>query len=405
MAKKNPIKKIFESMPIESSEGNDEVTESAQANQQSEESSSDLNPQETATQTSPNEETVPSEASPESPKAEAEESSPEDLLEDVRRSLIEEESEEGEKKPKWWRRIGRKSKTAEPEKPPEVVEIDLPPLSAPVDSIEVQEQKEEPQQPADEMDELIDMLATEEEAATIKTTETPAPEVPLEPEPEIDFDELKKEAFRPRPEGEAEKDSDVRSVALEDGEEVFVEVQAPTVDTMQERLSAFENALKPYRRYINITLAFLGVVMAVVASAIIFSVYQQFRPRPVKEAPNLPYPTSVSLPGGWSFDLGRGSLQNGKWEPNGPEWLEGTEVCRWVALPWNPQLEAVLRTLKPKDPVELVMSNNDKLIYQVYSIRQLTPDEMQKLNSNTPCLLVILTQSDSEKRWVLTALP
>jgi len=65
----------------------------------------------------------------------------------------------------------------------------------------------------------------------------------------------------------------------------------------------------------------------------------------------------------------------------------------------------VVRTLNPKDPIDLVMSNNDKFVYQVYSVRQLTPEEMQKLDSNSPCLLLILTQPDAEKRWVLTALP
>ena len=33
------------------------------------------------------------------------------------------------------------------------------------------------------------------------------------------------------------------------------------------------------------------------------------------------------------------------------------------------------------------------------------PAELQKLDSNSPCLLLILTQPDAEKRWVLTALP
>ena len=125
----------------------------------------------------------------------------------------------------------------------------------------------------------------------------------------------------------------------------------------------------------------------------------------MKEVSNLPYPVAVSLPGGWSFNLGRGTLQDGKWEPNGAEWLEGTEVCRWISLPWSRQLEAVIRTLNPKDPIELVMSNNDKLIYGVYSVYEMTPEEIQKQDANSPCLLLILTGSDSETRWVLTALP
>jgi hypothetical protein len=217
---------------------------------------------------------------------------------------------------------------------------------------------------------------------------------------------LKEQTFRPRTPGEGESESDVRSIALESGEEVFVEVEAPkAADPFGERLKALENTLRPYRRSLYMTLAFVGVVMGVLAFFLIFRAYQQFRPQPVKEVSNLPYPVAVSLPGGWSFDLGRGTLQAGKWEPSGPEWLEGTEVCRWVSLPWSRQLEAVLRTLNPKDPIELVMSNNDKLIYSVYSVYEMTPEEIQKQDPSTPCLLIILTGSESEKRWVLTALP
>jgi hypothetical protein len=113
----------------------------------------------------------------------------------------------------------------------------------------------------------------------------------------------------------------------------------------------------------------------------------------------------VSLPGGWSFKLAKGSLVDGEWNPRGAEWLQGTEVCRWVALPWSRQLEAVVRTLNPKDPIELVMSNQDKLVYEVYSLRQMSAEEMQALDSNSPCLLIVLAEADTEKRWVLTALP
>jgi hypothetical protein len=271
-----------------------------------------------------------------------------------------------------------------------------------LDTVEGQEEKQEPEAESDQIDDLIEMLKSEE--AMAESTAAPEIEVASEPEPEIDLEQLKEQAFRPRtPEDEPE--SDVRTVALEGGEEVFVEVESKVADPFEERLSAFENALKPYRWYINIALALFGVLVVVLVSLIMFNVYQQSQPQPTQQVSNLPYPTSVSLPGGWSFQLGRGALQAGKWEPQGAEWLEGTEVCRWVALPWSRQLEAVVRTLNPKDPIELVMSNNDKFIYEVYSVRQLSLAEMQELDSNSPCLLLILTQSDSEERWVLTALP
>jgi len=52
-----------------------------------------------------------------------------------------------------------------------------------------------------------------------------------------------------------------------------------------------------------------------------------------------------------------------------------------------------------------VMSNNDRLEYAVFSIQQLTLEEMQALDQNTPCLLLVLAEQDAEKRWVVTAKP
>ena len=329
---------------------------------------------------------------------------PEDLLDDVRRSLIEEENDRNKKETKWWQRIGRKEKTPEPESSPAIVEIDLPTTSS---ETEVVAAPTETDEYAKHINDLIDTLEAERQEPVAESSPMTAEvKIAPEPEPEIDLEQLKEQAFRPRSaDEEGRSDSDVRSIALEGGDEVFVEVQAPTTDPFDERLKALENALKPYRRYIYMSFTVLGVVMAVMASLLIYNVYRQAKPKPVQEASNLPYPVAVSLPGGWRFNLGRGTLQGDKWEPSGAEWLEGTEVCRWVSLPWSRQLEAVLRTLNPKDPIELVMSNNDKLIYGVYSVYAMTPEEIQKLDTNSPCLLVILTGSDSEKRWVLTALP
>ena len=360
---------------------------------------SDTNPQEEAVE-QPHEAQIS--GSPE------DESASEDLLGDVRRSLIEEEEiDKNKKESKWWRRIGRKEKSAKPEPVPPPVEIDLPPTLLQADMAENQKQPTEPDEYAEEIDDLIDMLESEHQESSLEAPSVvPETETPPASEPEIDLEQLKEQAFRPRPSEGGEVESDVRSIALEGGEEVFVEVEAPRVaDPLDERLKTLENALRPYRRYIYLTFTFLGVVMAVILAFLMFNAYQQSRPQPVQEVSNLPYPVAVSLPGGWSFNLGIGTLQAGKWEPSGAEWLEGTEVCRWVSLPWSRQLEAVLRTLNPNDPIELVMSNNDKLVYGVYAVAEMTPEEIQKQDPNSPCLLLILAGSDSEKRWVLTAVP
>jgi hypothetical protein len=339
-----------------------------------------------------------------------EESAEKDLLADVRSSLIEEESLEKEKPPRWWRKMGkgRKKDKAIQALPEE--EINLAAAETPTAMINEQQNGKESEDYGEQLDELISLLEpSTEEASSVPTVDE---EVSISPDseqpvPKVDIEEQKKQAFQPRLAAQqAENISEVRSVALEGEEEVFVEVESKREDPFDERLKAIENALQPYRKYLNLTLVFLGVVMAVTAGLLLYTIYQQMAPPPTPVAvSNLPYPTSVSLPGGWSFDLGRGRLQEGRWNPQGAEWLEGTEVCRWVALPWSRQLEAVIRTLNPNDPIELTMSNNDRFVYSVYTIEQLTQDEMLDLDSNSPCLLLVLAEADSDSRWVLTALP
>lgn len=334
--------------------------------------------------------------------------SSDDLLDEVRRSLMEQEEAQPEQETSWWNRLTKKGtqKDQEPEK--KEAEAAVPVVAEP-------EEKVEEGGYVDQIDELIDMLETPEE----ELEEEPKAETVVEPEPPIEpeeprapvnVDEMKRRAFA-KPDGEEVEEQDlsaIRSVVIEEGgEEVFVEVESRQVDPMEERIKAFENAIRPYRRYIFTLITILGVVLAIVAGALIFRYAQQLAPpEPTKSPSNLPYPTTLILPGSIQFPLGKGSInKDGKWNPRGAEWLEGTEICRWVAIPWSRQLEAVVRTLNQKDTIDLVMSNGDRITYTVYSIQQMTLAEMQKQDSNKPCLLLVLAQQNVDKKWVVTALP
>ena len=397
--KKNGSKKIFDSMHVEPEHANDENAEAARKNDVPEpELNDNARVDEPVISDTVNNQEDQSEPA-------KDDSSPDDILNDVRRSLIEEEeAHEQEDQPKWWKRIGRgsKKKQAEAPKPPVVEEINLPNL----DTVEPSDARlEEPEEFVDDMDDLIELL--EKEDASEKKTAV-VDETPPEPEKVKDIEELKRQAFQSRPEAAGDENlTEVRSIALQGDEEVFVEVESTPQDPVEERLTAMENALKPYRRYINFGLAFLGLIMAVIAAMVLFNIYQRSAAAAAtpEVVSDLPFPASVSLPGGWTFELGKGSLVDGQWNPRGAEWLQGTEVCRWVALPWSRQLEAVVRTLKQDDPINLGMSNNDILTYQVYSVEQMSPEQMQRLDSNSPCLLIVLAEPEAEERWVLTARP
>ena len=105
------------------------------------------------------------------------------------------------------------------------------------------------------------------------------------------------------------------------------------------------------------------------------------------------------------FVLSQGSITNGKWEPAQAEWLEGTEICRWVSLPYGKQLEAVFRTLNPGDRIDLVMSNYDHWSYRVRSVTDIQAFELSDMDKNYPSLLLILTNPDSDSRLVVLAVP
>ena len=411
--KQDRAAKLFEKTEIESTEANIESTRSAKTANAA--TSSDVSVEEN-TEVSQSEEqhsgtTSDSDRTDISISAESEspedQSPTDDLLDDVRQSLIEDATLQDDKKSKkWWRRVAKslqKDKGTEAEETP-IEEITATPV---IREMGITEEREEGNKSeVDEIDELINLLESESEEVKVSTSIPVEAEAPVEPEIEVDIEELKKQAFRPRSEAEVQENStEVRSVALEGDEEVFVEVQTTPQDPLEERLKAAENALRPYRQYIYFGFTVLGVLMALAAAAILFNVYRQSQPAAPTPALNLPYPTSIRLPGGLNFNLGKGALADGQWNPRGPEWLEGTEICRWVAIPWSTQLEAVIRTLNPDDPIELVMSNNDQLTYRVYSIQQLSNEELQDLPSDSPCLLLVLAKADSETRWVLTALP
>lgn len=335
--------------------------------------------------------------------------SPDDLLDDVRRSLIEENAQiEEEKKPSWWQKLGGgRPKTKDTEDIEPAVDASL---EEDIDSIIAEIEEVEQDDAGESIDDLIEILETEDEISPVEMdVETTTPQIE-EKQPKIekvDVDELKKRAFKGRTSEDKEENfSDVRSVALEGGEEVFVEVEVKTEDPVQDRIKSFENALRPYRSYIYFGIAFIGIVVIVATSALLYGAYQRsLPPEPVQEVSNLPYPVVLDIPGGLSFNLGRGSLVNGRWNPQRPEWLEGTEVCRWVAIKYSRQLEAVIRTLTRDDKLTLTMSNSDVISYDVFSITQMTIEDMQEVSSNTPCLLLVLADENTDTRWVVTAYP
>lgn len=126
-------------------------------------------------------------------------------------------------------------------------------------------------------------------------------------------------------------------------------------------------------------------------------------PRPLPG--NLPYPVGVTLPGGWYFPLAKSTFVGGKWQPTTSEWLEGTEVRRVLAVPWNPQTEAVVRSFHPGDVIHVLLSNQEVADYKVVSIDRVPVTDTSVLTDQSPSLAIILYQENATQRWVILGKP
>jgi hypothetical protein len=120
---------------------------------------------------------------------------------------------------------------------------------------------------------------------------------------------------------------------------------------------------------------------------------------------DVPFPTGVTLPGGWYFKLEKSTFADGKWKPVKSEWLEGTELRRVIALPWSPQTEAVVQTFQKGDQVNLYLSNKDAIRYEVTSIERVLVGNVDILTDSKPSLVIILFKENSDERWVVICRP
>ena len=214
------------------------------------------------------------------------------------------------------------------------------------------------------------------------------------------------------PVGEDQGYRAVRDIALSGYEEPAPEALAPPQTSIYDQIDDLAGRVK-YKTLMRITIISLTAVVCLTTFLIASWVWDIQSPASLRaEAvptirPTLPpaYPIQIRLPGGWMFVLSQGSITNGKWEPAQAEWLEGTEICRWVSLPYGKQLEAVFRTLKPGDRIDLVMSNYDRWSYRVRSVTDIQAFELSDMDKNYPSLLLILTNPDSDSRLVVLAVP
>lgn len=342
-----------------------------------------------------------------------------DPFADIRRSLVEEETAKREKKNNGilsrvtglWKTGRKKTAPLEVEESETKIEKADAPVWVGEDASVVESGPTlEQEAGGSDSDELLAVLfphveTVEERVEELRSELVEHPEPEAEPVPkEVKVSEIP----HVQPEKKAvETDFEtMRGVALEGYDETAAASEEQPAVTRQRKYRVFFKSLKPVDRFMIFGALLLIVVAGMTALGLkVFGSASQMAAITPEPTQDLPIPVRVTLPGGWEFKLSRGRVVDEKWSPSGAEWLEGTEVCRWVALPWSLQLEAVVRTLKLDDPIDLTMSNADQLSYRVQSIQNVPVGEIESLAGKKVCLLLILVDKDSDTRWVVTAIP
>lgn len=258
------------------------------------------------------------------------------------------------------------------------------------------------------------------------------PEAPVYPQDQLLREALEKSSDKEPPVSVEE----IRAIALEDYTEPeedrrgYAPVrESATVLTPEGAAAAVEAEAEPelaetgplsFRQWLaarttteKILLVEVAVVLVVLLLAVPFYILTithgpvakvgYLIPRPLPA--DLPYPTAVDLPGGWNFSLQKSTFVGGQWKPAASEWLEGTELRRIVAIPWNPQTEAVVRTFKPGDTIWLTLSNADRFSYTVTQVERVSITDTQILSDRSPSLVIILYQENAKERWVVFCKP
>jgi hypothetical protein len=118
-------------------------------------------------------------------------------------------------------------------------------------------------------------------------------------------------------------------------------------------------------------------------------------------------PASLEV-GGRLFVLQKGKVdeKTGAWQPQGPEWLAGTEVRRVIALPLA-QLADM--SVQPGDQVTLRTRNGRVVVYPVTQVLRLTPNQIEAFISLSPSIIIPLFEAadanSSERLVIIGELP
>ena len=203
---------------------------------------------------------------------------------------------------------------------------------------------------------------------------------------------------------------EMRQVVLDD-----IQEESASSPVKKKRIST-DKSTKQVRKLSRIEIIAVSIFVGISLLIFIMILLTYFRPIRLAVAPfattptlydpeSAPTPIGIQITGGWYFPLSKNTIVDGRWKPKGAEWLQGSDIRRIVALPWNKQLEAAVKTLVSGDEIDITFSNNEHIVYVISKVELLPVDQVNPGGETNPSLLVLLYNADSPDRWLITCLP
>jgi len=109
-------------------------------------------------------------------------------------------------------------------------------------------------------------------------------------------------------------------------------------------------------------------------------------------------PASIEI-AGRLFIVSRGQVakEDGKWIPQGPEWLPGTEVRRVFSIPYSGMADA---EVKAGDPIAVRTRGGQVLNYKVRDVVRLLANQIETFISLRPSIVVVLPSQPGDVQTV-----
>lgn len=113
-------------------------------------------------------------------------------------------------------------------------------------------------------------------------------------------------------------------------------------------------------------------------------------------------PASLEI-AGLSYILGTGRVKQGVWEPKAAEWLDGSDLRRIIAIPYDYQTVDTLSHIPPGNVAKIRLRSGEIVKYKIAETFRVQRQQIEILAEKKPSLIIILSGEESIERTVITA--